>query len=87
MISEAEEQVMSFDGGNIPLRMAAQIMKLDYQTVRLGLIQGEFPIGKALKAKGSKSYTFYISPKLFYDFTGCIVTNEMIKEFKEKIKQ
>lgn len=78
-----EEATMSFGGGNIPLKMAAQIMQKDYQSVRLGLIKGLYPIGVAMKAPGSKAYNFYISPKLFYEFTGCVVTDDMIEQFKK----
>ena len=77
------EPVMSFDGGNIPLMLAAKIMKKDYQSVRLGLIKGYLPIGTAYQMDHSKKYTFYISPKKFYEYTGCIVTDEMIHAYKD----
>ena len=37
--------------------------------VRIGLQRGILPIGTAIKLNG-KHYTYYISPKLFKDYTG-----------------
>ena len=77
------ESVLTFDGGNIPLMLAAKIMKKDYQSVRIGIIKGYLPIGTAYRMEHSKKYTFYISPKKFYEYTGCVVTDEMIQEYKD----
>ena len=49
---------------------AAKIMGKDQQYIRQGIIQGILPIGTAFKKQGSKQYDYYISPKLFYEFTG-----------------
>ena len=38
------------------------------QFVRIGLQRGLLPIGQAIKM--SSMYTYYISPKLFYEYTG-----------------
>lgn len=48
---------------------AAKLMGCDPQFVRIGLQQGVLPIGTAVKV-GQKQYSYYISPKLFYEFTG-----------------
>lgn len=37
--------------------------------VRIGLQRGILPIGTAITLNG-KRYTYYISPKLFKDYTG-----------------
>lgn len=37
--------------------------------IRIGLQRGILPIGTAIKLNG-KHYTYYISPKLFKDYTG-----------------
>ena len=61
---------LEFDGCNISVLQAAKIMGKDQQYIRQGMIQGILPIGTAFKREGSKQYDYYISPKLFYEFTG-----------------
>ena len=63
-------QIPEFTGENIPLKEAARIMGKDYQFVRLGLIEGSLPIGTAYKMPDSSNYNFYISPRLFWEYTG-----------------
>ena len=60
----------TFTGENIPVKVAAKIMDKDQQFVRQALIRGLLPIGLAIKVTGEKSYSYYISPKLFYEYTG-----------------
>lgn len=57
---------------NIPVIEAAKIMRKDQQFVRRGMIKGILPIGVAFRKDGSSQYDFYISPKLFYEYTGYI---------------
>lgn len=59
-----------FDGANIPIKEAAQIMNKSEQYIRQGLIQKVLPIGIAIKLEGSNQYSYYISPKKFYEYTG-----------------
>ena len=65
---------LDFSGYNISVAQAAKIMGKDQQYIRQGIrqgiIQGILPIGTAFKKQGSKQYDYYISPKLFYEFTG-----------------
>ena len=61
---------LEFSGYNISVAQAAKIMGKDQQYIRQGIIQGILPIGTAFKKQGSKQYDYYISPKLFYEFTG-----------------
>lgn len=61
---------MKFDGQNINVNVAAEIMKKDAEYIRQGLITGKLPFGCAFKKNGSSRYDFYISPKLFYEYTG-----------------
>ena len=61
---------LGFNGYNISVAQAARIMGKDQQYIRQGIIQGILPIGTAFKKQGSKQYDYYISPKLFYEFTG-----------------
>ena len=57
------------DGGNIPVTEAAKIMKKDQQFIRQGMIQGILPLGTVFKKEGSNQYDYYISPKLFWEYT------------------
>ena len=82
MMSKGDEAGMyisgeneTFDGYNIPVALAAKIMGKDQQYIRQGLVQGILPIGTAFKREGSKHYDYYISPKLFYEFTGYKIDN------------
>ena len=65
-------EMPEFSGENIPVVEAAKIMKKDQQFIRQGMIQGILPIGIAYKKEGSKQYDFYISPKLFWEYTGFV---------------
>ena len=69
-------QIPEFTGENIPLNEAARIMGKDYQFVRLGLIEGTLPIGTAYKVDDSSIYSFYISPRLFWEYTGYVYRGE-----------
>lgn len=53
----------------ITVKEAAQILGMSEMFVRIGLQRGKLPIGTAIKLNG-KHYTYYISPKLFKDYTG-----------------
>ena len=44
-------------------------MGVSEQFVRVAMQQKQLPIGTAVKLTGSK-YTYYISPKLFTEYTG-----------------
>lgn len=58
-----------FTGENIPVTVAAKIMKKDQQFIRQGMIQGILPIGSAIKKERSSHYDYYISPFLFWQYT------------------
>ena len=64
--------IPEFTGENIPVTVAAKIMKKDQQFIRQGMIRGLLPIGTVFKKEGSSQYDFYISPKLFWEYTGYI---------------
>ena len=65
-------QVPEFTGENIPVAVAAKIMKKDHQFIRQGMIKGVLDIGTAFKKEGSHQYDFYISPLKFWQTTGYI---------------
>lgn len=67
--------------GSIPVIFAARVLGKDPAWIRAGIISGYLPIGEATRngrrvtnvddissKKGRINY--YISPKLFYEFTG-----------------
>lgn len=58
----------------ISLQLAAELMGKDYNFIRIGLQRGLLPFGSALKTHAGNPrgrYTYYISPRLFMEFTGC----------------
>lgn len=59
----------------ISVKKAAEKMGKSQQFVRIGLQRGLLPFGTAVKM--SSIWTYYISPKQFYDYIG---TNEHIRK-------
>lgn len=55
-------------GGRITVKDASEIMGVSQQFIRIGLQQGILPFGVAVR--NSSQYTYYISPKKFYEYTG-----------------
>ena len=53
----------------LTVKIAAELMGVSEQFIRLSMQQQLLPIGTAVKLTGSK-YTYYISPKLFTEYTG-----------------
>lgn len=47
---------------------AARLMGVSEQFIRIGMQRGRLPIGEAVQM--SSKWTYYVSPKLFYEFTG-----------------
>ena len=61
-----------FTGENVPVNVAARVMKKDPQFVRQGIIQGLLTFGVAFKKDGSSQYDYYISPMKFWQETGYV---------------
>lgn len=55
---------------NISIKEAAEIMGKSQQFLRVGLQRGILPFGTAIKM--SSKWTYYISPKQFYEYVGNI---------------
>lgn len=51
------------------VQKAAKLMNKSPQFIRIGLRNGNLPIGSAVLSDSGK-WSYYISPKLFYEFTG-----------------
>ncbi len=79
-MSESREkiylEVPEFAEGGIDVRVAARILGKTPQYVRQGILQGILPIGSAVRTPGCKRYSYYISPKLFWEYTGYVYTGE-----------
>ena len=54
---------------NLPVEVAARLMGVGKQFIRVGLRNGTFPFGYAVLMPSGK-YRYYISPKKFSEFTG-----------------
>ena len=65
-------EVPEFSGENVPVVVAAKIMKKDPEYVRQGMLQGLLDIGVAFKKEGSGQYDYYISPMKFWRETGFV---------------
>ena len=61
-------------GEKITIKKAAEIMGASQQFVRLAIQNGKLPFGVAVKT--STIYTYYISPKLFYEYTGYYIKKD-----------
>lgn len=57
---------------NISIKDAAKMMGKSQQFVRVGIQQGILPFGTAVKL--SSIWTYYISPKKFYEYVGVDTT-------------
>ncbi len=65
-------EVPRFTGENVPVNVAARVMKKDPQFVRQGIIQGFTRSELLFKKDGSSQYDYYISPMKFWQETGYI---------------
>lgn len=63
------EQLTESKTKKITVLQAAKLMGVDPQFIRVGIQQGVLPFGWAVMV-GTKQYSYYISPKLFYEYTG-----------------
>ena len=66
----------------ISVAMAAKLMHVSSQFVRVGLQCGKLPFGNAIQISGGR-YTYYISPKKFTEYTGINLERSDKHEQKE----
>lgn len=72
-MNNLEEKTMDelYGCKNLPVNVAARLMHKDPMFVRIGLQRGLLPFGVAIKKdEHGKQYDYYISPKLFTEYTG-----------------
>lgn len=62
----------------ITIKKASELMNKSQQFIRIGLQRGILPIGNAVKM--SSRWSYYISPKRFYEYIG---KEELIWKEKE----
>lgn len=67
-----KQDIIQFSGNNVPISEVAKIMKKDKQFVRIGIQEKWLPIGVAYRKEGSSEYSYYVSPKKLYEYTGYI---------------
>ena len=65
-------EVPEFTGENVPVAVAARVMKKDQQFIRQGIILGFLKF----KKEGSSQYDYYISPMKFWEETGFVYAGE-----------
>lgn len=73
---------MEFCKARMPVKIAAEALGMDPQTLRIMLQQGIVNFGSAFKRPGSRSYTYIISPKKFYDETGFLWKEGLVSDQK-----
>ena len=56
--------------GNVSIKTVAKLMGKSQQFIRISLQRKSLPIGNAEKMPNSSRYNYYISPKLFSEYTG-----------------
>ena len=66
------ENHLVFSGGNVPIALVAKVMKKDKQFVRIGIQEKWLPIGVAYKNENSNEFSYYVSPKKLYEYTGYV---------------
>ncbi len=58
--------------GTVAIEVAARLMGVPKQYIRVGLQSGELPFGRAVQMPNGH-YRYYISPKRFTEFTGIAI--------------
>ena len=71
-------EIPEFTGSNVPVSVAAKVMKKDKQFIRQGIVQGLLTFGVAIKKEGRSEYDYYISPLKFWQETGYVYTGSEI---------
>lgn len=68
-----EGELIRFSGRNIPVARAAELLHVEPEYVRFGILDGSLPIGVGFKKAGMVRYDNYISPKKLYEYCGIVV--------------
>lgn len=65
---EFQDFLEEMDSRTISVKDASKLMGKSEQFIRVGLRNNRLPFGVAVQL--SSQWTYYISPKLFYDYIG-----------------
>ena len=65
-------ELPEFTGANVPVAVAAKVMKKSQTYIRQGILDGRLDIGTAIKKNGSSQYDYYISPFKLWQETGYV---------------
>ena len=89
-MNSMKESLLSFSGANVPIDEVAKIMKKDQQFIKIGLQEKWLPIGIAYQMNDTQEFSYYISPKKLYEYTGYIYQGQSfyklnIKSMKNKV--
>ncbi len=60
------DQIQDLEVKQVSVKMASKLMGKSEQFIRVGLRNDRLPFGTAVKL--SSHWTYYISPKLFFDY-------------------
>lgn len=80
-------QLPVFSGRHVPINKVSEILGKNQQAIRIGLQRGILPIGVAIPTtedKGKQKFTYYVSPKLLWEYTGVIVEGQEEGELDEQ---
>lgn len=61
---------MEFNGTRVPIDVAAAALHVTQDFIRIGMQKGVLPIGSCFKMPDSTKNSYYISPKLLYEYSG-----------------
>lgn len=77
----------AFTGRNVPVTEIAKAMHKDAQYVRVGLQQGAFKFGYAIKLDGSNEYNYYCPDRKVWEEIGYFISmpREKVEQQKERL--
>lgn len=75
----------AFTGRNVPVTEIAKAMHKDAQYVRVGLQQGAFKFGYAIKLDGSNEYNYYCPDRKVWEEIGYFNAREKVEQQKERL--
>lgn len=75
--------MIAFKKANMPIRVAAEALKMDQQSVRVMIQMGIVDWGICWRSPGSKQYQYLVSPSKFYESTGFLWKEGLAEESDE----
>lgn len=75
--------MLVFKKARMPIKIAADALGMDCQTIRVMIQLGVTDWGKCWKSPGSKHYQYLISPAKFFEETGYLWRDGLAEESDE----